>query len=187
MIPKTIHQFWLGGAIPQKYLDLHQSIVNTNEGWEVILWQEDEINKNICDPETYDLFDGLYAHCVDIIKLHTLKKYGGVVLDMDFQGISSFDPVLEYSAFTAKQPDGLTCNACYGSEKDHPWIDKMLQNERSKWYPPHCGPMMESTMKDLDVELVSGDWFYPYNWNEEPKPHKESTIAIHLWHGTWLK
>jgi mannosyltransferase OCH1-like enzyme len=188
VIPKIIHQFWVGDKIPNQLMEMHETIVQTNPDWEVKLWFEDEIHEKLCRKQDYDLNPPQKSACVDVIKLYALRKYGGVVLDLDFNGIKSFDPILKYNAFYAKQPDGDPCNACYGSIAGHPWISRMMEDERSKWCSPNCCYIMESAAKGLsDVEVIPTDWLYPYNWNEEPKPHTENTIAIHLWEGSWIK
>ena len=37
-----------------------------------------------------------------------------------------------------------------------------------------------------DVTELPSDTFYPYNWNEDPKPPTARTLAIHKWEGSWL-
>src|ERR1700733_22270 len=39
-IPKTIHQIWLGGPLPEKYLNLQRSWQRQNPDWEYRLWTD---------------------------------------------------------------------------------------------------------------------------------------------------
>jgi len=185
MIPKIIHQFWLGSEPPESVVYHHETVARTNPDWRVKLWNEKEVNEYICKRETYNNIPNQLAACVDVIKLHCLKKYGGVVMDTDFIGVRPLDPVLKYSAFACRQPDGVTCNAVYGAKKAHPWIDAMLSDKRHTWCCPHCCYIMEPAMTGLDVEIVPTDWFFPYGHNEHPVPPSPFTLAIHLWEGSW--
>jgi hypothetical protein len=40
-----------------------------------------------------------------------------------------------------------------------------------------------------DIRIFSREKFYPWQWNESPKPERitPDTIAIHHWQGSWNK
>jgi mannosyltransferase OCH1-like enzyme len=185
MLPKTIHQIWLGGDLPPRLVQARNTIIQTS-GWNVKLWTEEEIHTCVCRLEDYNHTPQQYAGQVDIIKLHILKLFGGVALDLDFVGHKSFDPVRDCQAFAVRQPDGTCCNAIMGATRNHPWVNRILADEKIRWGAPHTCYVMEP-MHGEDVTIYPTDWFYPYGHDEEPKPPTTATIATHLWEGSWVK
>src|SRR5574343_865975 len=119
---KIIHQVWLGGKeIPSKFLSLREKLLEFHPEWTYKLWNEDTINKELgLLPNQY--FHGTFAGSSNIIRLHSLKKFGGIYLDFDFEILKPFDKLLQYSCFVAKQPDGVFCNALFGSVPESKWI-----------------------------------------------------------------
>ena len=137
MIPRIIHQVWLGGKnIPDNFLILQEKLLELHTNWEYKLWTEESIEQDsLCSKKQYD--HAAFAGQSNLVRLYALKKYGGIYLDFDFDVLKSFDSLLDCSAFVAKQPDGVYCNAFIGSIKEHRWINDMLANYGN---PKHNDP-----------------------------------------------
>lgn len=185
MIPRIIHQVWIGGDLPERLALLHKNMVETNPSWKVKLWDEESVNILLCD--CFEYAHSTKAGSSNVIRLKVLQKYGGVYFDLDFVSVKPIDELEKLSAFVARQPDGVLCNAAMGATPFHPWINAMLDNygdykkKDAAWgcyvMEPHLTP---------DVAILPTDTFYPYGHNESPKPPTENTLAYHLWEGSWL-
>lgn len=101
IIPKKIHQVWLGGNIPDKYIKLADEIKQINQGWEYKLWTDDDVDE--FNPENIDIIKnnnfnfGLRS---DIFRYEILYREGGIYLDTDFVGIKSFDDMCYLDFFS---------------------------------------------------------------------------------------
>jgi len=184
---KRIHLIWLGNR--PSFVD--ESVLNVrrmNPDFEVLLWNESSLASEM---EPYQYEHHTAAGASNVIRLHVLRKYGGIYVDPDFIHLKSFDQIQNFdllTAFVARQPDGCLCNACFGAEPNHPWINAMVDNygdQRVRDAAWGCH-IMEPYLTP-DVTILPTDTLYPYNWNESPKPPTENTIAYHLWHGSWTK
>ena len=185
MIPKTIHQVWLGGSMPEKLSQLHAKMKEVNPSWQVRLWDEESIGVLLCDCFAYAHPNK--AGSSDVVRLKALQKYGGVYFDLDFVAVRPIDELEKYSAFAARQPDGVICNAAIGAEPSHPWINAMLENyEESYKRVSAWGCHVIEPNLTPDVTLLPTDTFYPYGHDQSPKPPTENTLAYHLWEGSWL-
>lgn len=185
MIPKIIHQVWLGDSMPDRLSDLHGKIKETNPSWVVKLWDEDSIGVLLCD--CFEYSHHTKAGSSNVVRLKALQKYGGVYFDLDFVAVKPIDELEKLSAFVARQPDGVLCNAAMGAEPSHPWITAMLENYGD--YKKKCAAWgcyaIEPNLTP-DVTILPTDTFYPYGHKETPKPPTEATLAYHLWEGSWL-
>jgi mannosyltransferase OCH1-like enzyme len=186
VIPKIIHQVWIGGELPPHLADLHKAMKEMNPDWMVKLWDEESVEILLCD--CYEYAHSTKAGSSNIIRLKALQKYGGVYFDLDFVAVKPIDELAKYSAFAARQPDGVICNAAMGAEPSHSWINAMLENygdQRKKDAAWGCYIMEEHLTPD--VTLLPTDTFYPYGHHESKKPPTENTLAYHIWEGSWLK
>jgi len=107
MIPKIIHQVWIGDQSkrPTKLLN---SIKDMNPGWEYKLWTED----NLPELELQPLMDAIpnsYAPAVcDLIRVELLYRYGGFYVDADSLALEPFpDTLLENDSFTVWESEYL--------------------------------------------------------------------------------
>ena len=185
MIPKIIHQVWLGGSMPEKLSQLHDKMREVNPSWRVKLWDEDSIEILLCDCFAYA--HSTKAGSSNVVRLKALQKYGGVYFDLDFVAVKPIDELEKLSAFVARQPDGVLCNAAMGATPSHPWINGMLENygEYQKKDAAWGCHVIEPNLTP-DVAILPTDTFYPYGHGETPKPPTENTLAYHLWEGSWL-
>jgi len=179
MIPPTIHRVWLGGNLPPP--------LEINHFW-TMMWTEQNVHLLDIKPEEWE--HSTYAGSSNIIRLHAVRKFGGIYMDTDCEVVGDLKPLLLNNAFCARQASdpNITCNAVFGATPNHPWILRMIEayKGREKESADVGCYIMEECLGP-DVTVLPTDWFYPYNWNEKPKPPTENTIIIHKWEGSWTK
>lgn len=185
MLPKIIHQIWVGpNQIPPNFLKLRDKLIDLHPDWTTLLWTDNNVGE-LCEKHVFQ--HSTYAGQSNVIRLYALKKYGGIYLDLDFDVLKTFDELLEYNDFVARQPDGVFCNAFIGAQPDSKWINQMIENygdhqvKDASW-----GCHIIKDYIGQDVNILPTDYFYPYNWDAEPLPPTDNTVAIHLWEGSWI-
>jgi len=85
MIPKTIHQIWVGNKrIPTHIKDNLLNMMKINGQYEYKLWTDNNLPKM---PETIQMVYDSHiepAHKADVLRLWVCYEYGGIYLDVDF-------------------------------------------------------------------------------------------------------
>lgn len=151
-IPKIIHQIWVGPKpIPELYLNYAQHCQKLHPAWEYKLWREEDIRKENFPSKYMQLFkkmQHLYSGKKDIIEYLLLYKYGGVVMDMDFQCRLPLDELhhkydfyagLEPGVYWSKMP--VMSNAIVGSRARNNLFIEVLDKAVNKY---------ESSYKELN-------------------------------------
>jgi hypothetical protein len=88
MIPKIIHQIWIGKAPrPDEWIETVKDFADKYD-YKYMLWDEDDIDKLGIDSvdglrDIYKSFDHQLAGKADIIRLLALYKHGGIYIDAD--------------------------------------------------------------------------------------------------------
>lgn len=128
MIPKIIHYCWFGGN-PK-----HELIQNCINSWkkycpdyEIIEWNEDNFDVNICryTREAYEAKK--WAFVSDFARLYVLYHHGGVYFDTDVEVLRPIDEFLADSAFTGFEANDSPVTAVMGAEKNHPLFGQLLE------------------------------------------------------------
>lgn len=118
MIPKIIHQIWIGPKKrPDMWIDTFRiDYINKNPKYQYILWNEDNIDPLFNDFPIYRIIydiEQTYNGKSDILRYLILYIHGGIYIDADSVWINekSFDTLLEQvnesNIFAAKSPDNL--------------------------------------------------------------------------------
>lgn len=140
MIPKIIHQIWLGAIEnkPQIIYKCEESVkkVALRNGYTYMLWNESNLPPI---PLVKDLLRlKKYALCSDLIRLHVLYQYGGIYLDSDIEVLKTFDDLLEEKVFVGIYRSTLSAdifgNGVLGAEKKHPFIFENLLLETASMF-----------------------------------------------------
>lgn len=129
MIPKIIHQIWVGPKEPptipmDTWKDKHPD-------FEYIRWNEEEFIKRDMKFECQNRIDEMEQWCgkADIIRLELLYKYGGVFLDADSLCIEPIDDLMDNNFLiyeNEKVRKGLIANGIMGFTPKHPFIRKCI-------------------------------------------------------------
>ena len=107
MIPKIIHLIWLGGSLPDKFISLRNKIIEINGDYEVIEWNDNNINFPLMNSKLFESCTNLGAKS-DILRFEVLYKFGGIYLDYDFLQVKKFDELLDLDFFAgtaSTEPD----------------------------------------------------------------------------------
>ncbi|MFC1841572.1 glycosyltransferase family 32 protein [Candidatus Dependentiae bacterium] len=126
-IPKTIHQVWLGGPLPERYNMLIKTWIEKHPDWQYRLWTDEDaaefdmVNREIFENSTN------YAEKADIFRYEILYKFGGLYVDIDFECYEPFDIFNEnYEFYTGLSPvthSIYLANGLIGSVPGHPIIE----------------------------------------------------------------
>lgn len=109
MIPKIIHQIWIGGIIPPKFFDIMKTTANTctKFGYEYVFWDEESLLKEF--PTCVDMFNLRNEHPAqqaDIFRIMVVEKFGGFYLDCDCELLDSIDHICNCDYVT--NTEGIT-------------------------------------------------------------------------------
>ena len=150
MIPKIIHQIWIGPKKrPDIWIDTFRiDYINKNPGYEYILWTEDNIEQLFNDFPIYRMvydLETIYCGKADILRYLILYIYGGIYIDADSVWINekSFDTLLKQvndsNVFVGKNPtnsdantkkdkkyENTICNGVMGSSKNNPLMRLLI-------------------------------------------------------------
>ena len=138
MIPKIIHQLWIGPRpAPTKFMDTWK---DKNPDFEYIRWNEEEIKKRKLKLECTHRINEMEEinGKADIIRWEILYEYGGVFLDADSICVEPIDDVLmSTESFAGWEHEelrpGLIATGTMGFPPKHPLVKDAIQ-----WVKEHC-------------------------------------------------
>jgi mannosyltransferase OCH1-like enzyme len=149
MIPKKIHQIWIGPYnIPRREKLCIEKIKIYQSDFEYKLWNNDNLPE--IPKEIKDIYDFLgerkdYVHQADILRMFLINKFGGVYMDVDFEfisGLTKFE-LEKYKAFFCTHYGDVDTypNGIFGMEANHPISNFLLKDAiesfpKRYWYGP---------------------------------------------------
>lgn len=108
MIPRTIHQIWLGEKMPRQYAEWCKRMKMMNPDWQYHLWSQDLIERFKDDPYVEWMLstNERTAFLVDRLRVLLLHEVGGIYCDADCFPVRPFkvldgvwnDPRVEFVA-----------------------------------------------------------------------------------------
>lgn len=142
MIPKIIHQIWVGDfKIPMREQDLIKHTEKMHPSFEYVFWSHPpKLPDNV--QHWYNKFYSIknYAFCADLLRIWVVKEYGGFYLDIDFKFTSPLDEFLEYDGLFLhhNEFDMTIPNNVFGAKKDLDILNFCIQSvtESNSWYGP---------------------------------------------------
>ncbi len=189
MIPKTIHQIWLGDNRPIKWMDTWKDL---NPSWEYKLWTE--------LPRQFDTLPSFAAKS-DAFRYKILNDFGGVYVDADSECIRPLDDdLLDNEAFCTWENEwlrpGLMTGAFLGSVKGSLLMRELLKeidNTDSNFHPAEAwekvGPMLlTKTICRLQfpITIFPSHYFQPKHYMGLEYKGKGRVYANHFWHTTGI-
>ncbi len=131
LIPKHIHQIWLGKEMPRVYKEFCHAWKEKHPDWQYTLWGE----------EAYDLVEPTlrkqikltknYGIISDVLRYQILNTCGGVYIDCDIVCIRPIDPIIVNADFVVTVNDGKdpkkVGNAFLASMPAHPITEELLR------------------------------------------------------------
>ena len=201
MIPKILHQVWLGDKkIPKQFIDYTEHYKKLHPNWDYILWNEDSLSKTKCWPFLEKAKK--YSSKSNIARLYAVMNYGGVYSDFDIEWIKNIECFLVFKAFAAKESGNLYCNAFFGAEKGSKWVK--FQYENTKYYlhkDPPWGPTLmtkacnrfPNLFTEIKTELIYP--YYPYHSGKLKIQHElkkknndfKESYVVHHWDNSWKR
>jgi len=200
MIPKIIHQIWIGPKEPPtKPMDTWKDL---NQDFEYIRWNEEEFIKRDMEFECQNRIGEIEQMCgkADIIRLELLYKYGGVFIDADSLCIEPIGELLDNNFMIYENEQlrkGLIANGIMGFTPKHRFIkeciDFIKNNEVSHrktgllpWQI--TGPVLVTNIfnqnKYNDIIILPSYTFLPiHNTGLEYQGHGK-IYSHHLWGST---
>lgn len=138
VIPKLIHQLWIGPKpAPTNFMD---SWINKNPGFKYIRWNEEEIKKRGIKFECQSRVDEMIEinGKADIMRWEILYEYGGVFLDADSICVEPIDDVLmNCKGFAVWEQEilrkGLVATGAMGFPPKHPLVKGAIE-----WIKANC-------------------------------------------------
>tara|TARA_R100000697_G_scaffold82823_2_gene94702 strand:+ start:2223 stop:3836 length:1614 start_codon:yes stop_codon:yes gene_type:complete len=208
VIPKIIHQIWLGGEMAKQEEEACQLIKESCEKnkWEYKLWTDNDV-EDLGDFKNKNLFDKTpnFGQKSDILRNVILYKYGGVYIDTDFIPIKPFNELLDLDFFCGvayddwpsclnsimgSKPKGKAITAMQNYDKEIEWHDGMAVIDTTG--PYHTTRKVLETIDNKTV-VFPNSYFYPYpcfprhrTRGDDPRDYiKPETFCVHLWAQTW--
>ena len=135
VIPKIIHQIWVGGPVPEKYDEWRQSWQDMHPDWEYKLWTDADIpSLHIHNRAIYDKAPD-FAAKADVLKYEILYQFGGMYVDIDFECLQSFDGLHHrynfYSGISNERTFAIALGLL-GAAPGHPILKHCIEAARPK-------------------------------------------------------
>jgi mannosyltransferase OCH1-like enzyme len=134
MIPKTLHQIWIGPRpAPVSWMRTWREI-NPDFGYR--LWNDDAIETfGLRNHDVYHRFldEELYDGAADVARVEILHEHGGVYVDADSVALRPIGvaPFMEAGFFAQHEPNeahpGLITNAFMGAVRHHPVLARYIE------------------------------------------------------------
>ncbi len=212
IIPKKIHQIWIGSAVPKKYAKLSKTWQEVHPDWEYRLWTDEDV-PNI-EMQNRDLFEKAknIGQKADILRLEILNQFGGLYVDMDFECVHPFDQLNHtYTFYTGLNHCRIfeLANGLIACTKGHPLTQQLIDNisldgnERGwrqnvvvttgpAYFTGEFMKYVNQEPEDL-VMAFPTTYFYPmrslqrFKWETRMNFLKPESFAIHYFDHNWWK
>lgn len=209
---QLIHRFWAGPhEMPEEYAFYGLQWELLNPGWEVKMWDEDDISKfphlkKVFD-DLYRRDDGrqtteLYVQMADVMGYAIVHAEGGVYTNVDMEPIRPFQELPSTAwASLENNTDGRIVNAIIGAPRPRNiFWSRVLQKLPGRYFSNPTAEMVETTgpafLTDMAhsmpdrIHVYGTNAFNPIHWKQIPAGGDASefldnlpdeTIAVHHW------
>jgi mannosyltransferase OCH1-like enzyme len=208
VIPKILHQIWLGGDLPAKQKQQCEQLRQTlPPDWQYKLWTNADVDtlSNFYNKKEFDTTPN-YGQKSDILRLEILNQYGGIYCDTDIIGMKPFNELLDLDFFCGVAYDGWPSmmNSVIGSSPGNSVIRHMLKfTKELRWNdgmaiidstgPYHTArAVFDVIQENTNIVVLPNSFFYPFSNDGTHgidscyKYSKPETICCHLWQGAWM-
>lgn len=207
-IPKIVHYCWFGQSkMPKLSILCINSWRDQLKDYEFKLWNEDnfDINSNEYVKEAYEAKK--YAFVSDYVRLFVLYHYGGLYMDTDVEVIKPLDKFLIHRAFSGCENEKNCLTGLMGSEANHPWIKRLLNDYNDRKFILPNGEFDTTTnvayitkimmdeydwipknqyqqLKD-DLHIYPSEYFCAKSFEKNKICVSNETYTIHHFAGSW--
>lgn len=188
MIPKILHQIWVGPEpFPKEFGAYQQSWRRHHPQWTFHFWTEETLPSNLLRNEAYDQ-SRIPAERSDMIRIELLWEYGGVYVDTDMECMRPIDPLLdEVEAFAVYLKPGRVTNTVLGSKPGHPLFARARREMRpqtigARFDKAASGPYFLDALfkRHHNVAIFPPELFFPASLEE-----RERAYAVHHSSRSW--
>lgn len=198
MIPRILHQIWVGTApVPERWA---QAWRDMHLGWEYRLWREPDIAalglENSLAFATYMATVRPYG-AADVARVEILYREGGVYVDIDSRPLRSLEgaPFMDAGFFAGyENPNhpGRIANGTMGAVAGHPvlrtYIDLIRDADvlEPAWDTVGGTALTRAVAMHAerdDIAILPCRTFYPHNLDGDA-PGDEESYTDHFWAST---
>jgi inositol phosphorylceramide mannosyltransferase catalytic subunit len=207
IVPKKIHQIWLGSAFPNKYKKFQESWKQINPDFEYYLWTDDNVRDlGLYNIESYLATDN-YGVKSDLARYEILHKFGGIYVDTDFECLKPLDARLLSCSFLSGQGFSYSPEVFNGiliAAPGDKFMELIIDNIPA--CPGHLSPMETLAYcgslyvtkllwthheRFNNLAIMPSQYFYPwpnYKLNDSENRYQwitSESFAIHHWETSW--
>jgi inositol phosphorylceramide mannosyltransferase catalytic subunit len=131
LIPKVIHQIWVGPPLPDHLAAIAQTWQQHHPDWTVTLWTEETLprlrNQRIFDEA--DVLAPRHAGQLrsDIARYELLLDHGGVYVDVDLECLRPIDALTNVECFAGwERANQWVGNTILGAAPGHPFMRALV-------------------------------------------------------------
>ncbi|MFT7533878.1 MAG: hypothetical protein ACI9FD_004921 [Gammaproteobacteria bacterium] len=198
MIPKIIHQIWIGPRQPPQAM---LSWRDRHPEWDYYLWTEETIDFPLQNQEQYEA-SPTYSGKSNVIRYELMHRYGGVYIDADTGCLNTLPDSMLIDDFFAVFEDeqalpGRVGTTYFGCIPECPVMHSMIRsisNQPTKaiastpsWKITGPLPFTEAIENVGDGKIYPSYLFFPYHHSGNccSDEQFEKAYAIHLWDTTF--
>jgi mannosyltransferase OCH1-like enzyme len=196
MIPKKIHQIWVGPKpIPVRSVSYIEKIKKLHPEYEYRLWTNVDITPENFVNYEYILQANSFAQKADIMRYEILYKHGGIYLDIDFEIVKNLTPLLTHDLVSCNETEDHNLYISTGfiaSTIGNSNIQRCVENIstvtlNTKDINVHTGPFYfrKCLILDETVNILKTIVMYPSRTRRAPKKYSPASYGTHHWHGGW--
>lgn len=192
MIPKIIHQIWVGDEkkMPKKHIETWKRF---HPDWIHLLWTENDISKlNLINLDKYDKYykEKCYNGAANVLRVEIINQFGGIYIDADSICTNSMDDLCELDFFAVYSPNikGRVGNAFFGSVKNHQILTDYIKEigKLTKIHPSWSttgGTTFGKVIKKFNAidKVLPSYTFYTKNSSNKPIAIKGKNYGTHYW------
>lgn len=206
MIQRIIHYCWFGRAEKSKLIQ--KCIASWREkcpDFEIIEWNEDNFDINICDyvREAYD--NKKWAFVSDYARFYVLNKYGGIYLDTDVELLKPLDSFLVQNFLAFENSKSVNTGLIMGCKPNDYLSKKMIEQYGNDKFVINgelnlktvCVrvtdilvdnglDLIDKTQEVIGYKVYDTSYFNPYDMDTGKIMLSNNTISIHHYAATWV-
>ncbi len=193
IIPKKIHQIWLGGQMPELFINYQKTWIKHHPGWELIIWNENNLN-NLKNIDFADLNKcNSFSEKSDYLRFCILMEYWWLYIDTDFECYRNVEPLLENEKIVIWEEFYWVFNAAFiGSTKNNEVIREIFLGLKEQLKVDtklnRTGPIFISKyIKKYrnKIKIVPWGMLYPEYWLYIRNNKEETIYANHHYSASW--